>query len=286
MNKPEISLHGAVAPLFRIAARPLERADWLNIDARLEPYRAEKLRLAAERLEDVFLAEAGTEEAQGEVLSVVRNWLGTFHPWVLDVETAATEDYESLFQAALLLPDDLLIMRRDASGWRLVAGALCFPSSWRLKEKFGRLLDDIHAPVPGFEAGTRNAQLIGRMFDNMKPGQMIVRGNWSLYGDDTLFHPDEADPDVLRFGNGARAEHIYLRQERQTLFKLEDCGDILFTVDITIHPLEDLERLPEGFVIARELARQIEDLSDVELAYKGLRRERGRVLQRLHELGD
>ena len=41
-------------------------------------------------------------------------------------------------------------MRRGEDGWRLAAGSLCFPSSWSLDEKFGRPLQEIHAPVPGF----------------------------------------------------------------------------------------------------------------------------------------
>mgnify|MGYP000846223527 CR=1 FL=1 len=50
------------------------------------------------------------------------------------------------------LPED-----EGEGGWRLAAGSLCFPSSWSLVEKFGKPLQDIHAPVPGFGPGTRSA---------------------------------------------------------------------------------------------------------------------------------
>jgi hypothetical protein len=40
--------------------------------------------------------------------------------------------------AALLVQEDLILMRKGEDGWRLAAGSLCFPSSWTLTEKFGR----------------------------------------------------------------------------------------------------------------------------------------------------
>ena len=79
-------------------------------------------------------------------------------------------------------------MRRDDSGWRLAAGSLCFPSSWSLVEKFGRPLQEIHAPVPGFGPGTRPAELINRMFDGLQ-GQAVERFNWSIQADDALYQP-------------------------------------------------------------------------------------------------
>ncbi|TGQ25043.1 heme-dependent oxidative N-demethylase subunit alpha family protein, partial [Mesorhizobium sp. M4B.F.Ca.ET.214.01.1.1] len=77
-----------------------------------------------------------------------------------------------LVAASLLVQEDLILMRRDVSGWRLAAGSLCFPSSWALTEKFGKPLQQIHAPVPGFGPGTRPADLINRMFDGLQ-GQAV-----------------------------------------------------------------------------------------------------------------
>ena len=49
-----------------------------------------------------------------------------------------------------LEPDILLLMPSGESGeFRLVAGCVCFPSSWCLAEKIGRPLSVIHDPVPG-----------------------------------------------------------------------------------------------------------------------------------------
>jgi hypothetical protein len=122
------------------------------------------------------------------------------------------------------------------------------------------------------------------MFDNLRPDTPMIRWNWSLYGDDRLFHPEVAGPDERRFGEADRAEHVFLRSERQTLRRLPKSGDIIFTIKIAVDPLETLEQHSRGPEIAAALIVQLEALSDEQLAYKGMTAERGRVTARLREL--
>ena len=85
----------------------------------------------------------------------------------------------------MLVSEDLLLMRRGASGWRLAAGSLCFPGNWSLPEKFGRAMHEIHAQVPGFGAGARNAEVIARIFDKLaveNRAQAIVLARESGFG--------------------------------------------------------------------------------------------------------
>jgi hypothetical protein len=84
-----------------------------------------------------------------------------------------------LLIAASLVQEDLIIMRKGLTGWRLATGSLSFPSSWHLREKFGRPMPEIHAAVPGFGVGSRNMSVIQRMFDNLPPGQLYLRWNWT-----------------------------------------------------------------------------------------------------------
>jgi hypothetical protein len=122
------------------------------------------------------------------------------------------------------------------------------------------------------------------MFDSMQPGTVALRWNWSLYGDDALFHPQESPP--RRFGAEDRADPVYLRLERQGLTRLPVSGDILFTIRIHVDPLEVVARRPEGRRIAAALAEQLEALGTDQLAYKGLTLERERLLTRLKEIAD
>lgn len=148
----------------------------------------------------------------------------------------------------------------------------------------GRVLSDVHEPVPGFGTGTRNDQLIARMFDNARPETPMLRCNWSLYGDDRLFHPDSPGPGERRFGMGDRAENVFLRVERQTLRKLPQTGAMLFTVRIFVDPIAEIEKQPEGPRIAAALIDQLHGLDPAQLDYKGMTLERDRVIARLAEI--
>lgn len=264
--------------LFRIGARPLDPADWLLGGPDLAAALAEKARLFAQQRDAVFMAEVGSLAAQREVLDLIRAHLGL----VAEDHNQPAIDEPPLLTAARLVAEDLLLLFRDETGWRLGAAALCFPSSWVLAEKFGQPLETIHAPVPGFGPQSRNAQLIGRMFDAARPETPMLRWNWSLYGDDRLHHPDASPPQ--RFGSGPRAEPVFLRLERQTLRKLPATGAMLFTVRILLDPVSALEGDPEGPALATALIDQLAGLDPAELDYKGMTLERDRVIDRLAEI--
>lgn len=283
--------------LFTIGAKPIDTDTWIEVSDALPAYLEEKARLFATRHADVFAAADHTRAAQSEALALIADHVLTRFPQTYrrdgeDIEIVPARrrvrlDDQSLPPlriAASLVAEDLVIMRRDESGWRLVAGAVCFPSSWRLAEKVGRPIEEVHAPVPGFGAGTRGAELIARMFDGMRPGNVALRWNWSLYGDAALFHPADSPP--RRFGDGERADPVFLRVERQTLTKLPASGDILFAIGIHVDPLAALERQPEAPSIAAALIAQLEALDEAQLAYKGLTLERGRLVARLREIAE
>lgn len=250
--------------MFRIGLSPLGDAPWLERDARLPVYLAEKARLLAECRDEVFGAEAGSEAAQAEVLALISDALGV----------AVAGDEPPLITAARLIAEDLAILSHDADGWRLVAGVICFPSSWRLPDKLGKVLHAVHAPVPGFSEGTRKAGMIERIFDNLAPDQPVLRWNYSLYGDRVLHHPHlSAYP---RFGG-----EIVVRVERQVLRKLAVSGDMVFSIGVHLVPLEDLRDHPERAALVGALKAQVEALTAEELAYKGLAAEKAQILRRL-----
>ncbi len=272
---------------FTIGLKPLDPARWIEVDDNLEIYLAEKYRLYTEEGGNVLVAEPGTEAAQQEVLEMVIDHLALYFPTLARHPGLRRDDGPAggaLAQAGLLVQEDLVLMRHSPLGWRLVAASLCFPSAWNLHEKFGRPMHEIHQPVPGFGAGTRNAGLIDRMFDNLRVEQPVIRWNWSLYGDDRLYHPASDNRMKNRFGDGEIAGKVIIRLERQTLRKLPKSGDILFTIRIYNDPLEVLETHPDGSTLARSISTQVANFTDAELDYKGLAGERGRLLHRLEML--
>ncbi|RWC43636.1 MAG: DUF3445 domain-containing protein [Mesorhizobium sp.] len=292
--------------LFTIGLKPLDPANWIEIDDHLLPYLAEKHRLYAEIPERVFVEEDGTRDAQQEVLDLLGAHLMERFPETyrrtgsgIEVVGAASRLPASLADAPLakasqLIQEDLILMRRSDSdsGWRLVAGSLCFPSSWSLLEKFGKPLHDIHAPVPGFGPGTRPADLINRMFDGLQ-GQAVERYNWSIQSGDALYHPlsnlqriDRATNRPSRFPDGDIDAHAFIRVERQTLRKLPVSRDILFTIRIHLDPLAVLARHPDRAALAVSFAAQLEALDLAQLDYKGLTSDRDQLIAVLNHMAN
>lgn len=292
-DAPRHTPYDGSSKLFEIGLKPLELGDWIDVDDRLPAYLAEKDRLLATARDEVFAAEAGTEAAQAEALELLAAHLPARFPEIYRREGDAMmlpagrhvdlRETPALLTASRLVQDDLVLMRRGDGGWRLAAGCVCFPSSWQVREKFGRPVAEIHAPVPGFGPGSRPAELIARMFDNLRPDRAVIRWNWSLYGDAALAHPQA--PRHPRFGSGETADPVFLRSERQTMRKLPVSGDIVFAIKVSVDPLASLERHPNSAQIAQGLIAQLDALSEAQLAYKGMTGERERVVRRLQALG-
>lgn len=281
---------------FAIGLKQAEPRDWIELDGHLEAYLAEKDRLYGTIPEKVFVVEPETRDAQREVLDLLVAHLTERFPETYKLEggrcTIAGTDRSidvanpgdnPLVAASKLVQEDLILMRPGENGWRLAAGSLCFPSSWRLTEKFGLPIHDIHRPVPGFGPGTRMAELIARMFDKL--AVLVERFNWSIQADDDLYHPLSMLQRVARSSEtqsafpGADVDgHAFIRVERQTLRKLPISGDILFTIRIYVDPLAVLARHEDRARLAGNFAEQLMGLDREQLEYKGLAADRDRLV--------
>ncbi len=280
---------------FSVGLEPLCDADWLEPDDHFKAHLERKVELLSKVPRSVFRAEPETLAAQGEVLSLVRNHLAEHHPAKLDLAGTiaaplleagfdGSHDVPDLVRAALLAQEDLVIMRAGPDGYRIAAAALCFPSSWSLAEKFGQSMFDIHANVPGFNDGRMGA-VVSRIFQNLKPGQLVGRFNWSIYDDADLHHPqpkqiapqiDEDQADMLA--------RLFVRVERQTLRRLDGSGDILFTIKIHHDPMAALARDERRALLATGLRQQLLALEPEQLSYKGLTAHRDALAAALDSL--
>ncbi|MEI9409040.1 DUF3445 domain-containing protein [Mesorhizobium salmacidum] len=303
-RQPTHTPYDGSSKLFTIGLKPLDPANWIEVDGHLLPYLAEKRRLYDEIPARVFVEEDGTRAAQQEVLDLLGAYLPERFPdthrrsdaGVTVVGTTTHPTIPSsligapLVAASLLVQEDLILMRRGDDGWRLAAGSLCFPSSWVLTEKFGKPLQRIHQPVPGFGPGTRPADLINRMFDGLQ-GQSVERYNWSIQSGDALYHPlsnveriDRATSRPTRFLDGDVMAHAFIRVERQTLRKLPASRDVLFTIRIHLDPLAVLARHPERATLAVSFVDQLNALDQTQLDYKGLTSDRDRLTAVLNHM--
>lgn len=293
---------GSTKP-FTIALKTLDPTDWIEVDSDLPSYLAEKDRLYASVADKVFVEEADTRAAQREVLDMLVPYLLERYPetYRRDGQEIVVMDgrrvhigeaaEQPLRAASLLVPEDLILMRRGDNGWRLAAGSLCFPSSWSLGEKFGLALQDIHEPVPTFGRGTRTADIIQRIFDNLAVEQPVQRFNWSLQAGNDLYMPfsqqqriDRATNRPSKFSTDEIAAQAFIRIERQTLRKLPGSRDILFTIRIYLDPLAVLARHPEKASLASSFAGQLAVLDEAQLDYKGLTADRDRLVAVLEKM--
>lgn len=273
---------------FSIGLKPVADKPWFEIDDERAAYLAEKDRLFAQDPTAVFLAEDETAEAQSEVFAAVAQFLVDLYPeryrrtddgiLVDGVDLVSmSAGVPALHAAARLVQDDLVMMRARYGAWRLVAGSVCFPSSWSLAEKFGRRLEDVHAPVPGFGAKSRNASVINRIFDNLQPNELMWRQNWGVYDTDAVRLPTTAHDRAARL-ESVTAENLVIRVERQTLCKLPVSGDILFGIRIYRDSLADIKKSSHKNEMLSDLAAHLEGLSQDELGYKELALARDHLL--------
>ena len=130
---------------------------------------------------------------------------------------------------ARLVQEDLCILQPGPDGHVLTAGALLFPSFWRLEEKLGRSLVSIHHPVGEYDADV--ARRVQRLFDAIRPGRPLCRWNWLHYDAPWLHQPrDEEDRRT------AGPEAPWLRRERQCLLRLPRTGAVVFTIHTFVVP--------------------------------------------------
>ena len=264
---------------FTIGLEPLDPARWFEPDNNLLRDLAQKEQLFTARRSEIFQAQIDTLNSQKECWRAIADFLCAHDPAIYrrDGEYIAVhgnrigcDDEAPLLSAARLVQDDLCLMRASPEGWRLVAAALCFPSTWLLREKFGLPMGAIHTPVPGF-AGQMERR-VQRIFDALQPAAPVWRMNWSIYEDAHLRHARARSAPRRWPREGVDPEkNAFLRIERQTLTKMPISRDILFTIRIYSDPLAALARMPE---CAAALRTQLLAMDEQQLAYKNLLRER------------
>ncbi len=281
---------------FSIGLTPLDLNEWIEPDRDLGVFLSEKKALEKTHFDDIFRAAPESHDAQQETLDLLVEHLTTRHSDLYSrrgdlIEMAghsvdlSNETRPPLLRAGSLVQDDLLILRRKEDGWTLVAAHLAFPSSWSLAEKFMKPMDQIHAGVPGFQGGTRNAALINRMFDKLDVGQPVKRYNWSVTWRYALYHPRPERMAVEPTSPGVAAANAIIRIERQSLRRLPETGDLLFTVRIYLDPLKAIMEAPEGTRLAAAMAAQLEALEDDQVNYKGLAEKRRELIDCLRAVG-
>jgi hypothetical protein len=169
---------------------------------------------------------------------------------------------------------DLLVLRSPSATSQpiLMAGCVCFPSSWALDEKIGRPLDTIHGPVPTLNEQFANP--VQQFLARIKPGISWERVNWGLSRSPELNqHPSLKLP---RLDATVTLEEVWFRAEYQSLIALPKTGGVLFGIRLVIEPLTKV-RAGKDFV--EGLRRAIQTMPEPIAAYKGIAGARACLLE-------
>lgn len=273
---PAETLHDPVeAGPYRMAMglTIVPECDWFEIDALYPAEMAEKRKLLADQYTDVFAALPGSEAACAEALAMVAGALTRHHPdWFsrsgstltnhLIDETWNLNADHPLELTGRLVQEDLCIIQNAPGRPIFTAATLCFPSRWRLDEKIGRTLAEVHGPVPLY--ADRLANPVDRFMRHLRPGRIASRLNWSILDDPTLFQPGgkwRTDRnDAITAENAG--DTLFLRVERQTLRRLPDSSAILFGIRVHVYPLRR--------IASPHLAEAVRALPDAIAHYKSL----------------
>jgi dimethylamine monooxygenase subunit A len=264
---------------LKMGLRSLDLDSWIEIDDTFLPYLARKQDLLAAHYTDLYAAVPGSEAGQQEVLALLLEYLPKRFPTHYQREIGGITNLVAgerwqvaewgdrpLDLAGRLVQEDLCLMLPSQSGYILGAASLCFPLYWRLQEKLGQPIGQIHAPVPDYTA--KLARPVDGFFDRLQPQSPGYRFNWSIVDTPELFlglHRQHQMADSISAEQAG--EQLWIRVERQTLRRLPQSHAVLFTVRTYVYPLSILAQHPQA---ARGLQMAIAQIPPQMQLYKSI----------------
>lgn len=175
-----------------------------------------------------------------------------------------------------MVQDDLALMFERPDGqYYLLAGAILLAGFWRLSDKFGMPLSEIHTSgsVPQFRSKLEKGMT--NFFRRLRPEDPVLRNNYFLQVDDDLAWSHsigDEDSEEVAWSTAQKdkaIEHHYFRSERQSLRRLPRTGAVVFTIRTYFHPITEIAQ--EDYVPGR-LASAVRSWGSDVGHYKGLER--------------
>jgi hypothetical protein len=257
---------------LNMGLRSLEPQFWLEAGNDLDAQIPERIELASSVPDVVYQELPGYEGAVQELIGRIIENLKEFHDRDysftsntvrhIPTDTLVSLTCEDvLLQISTIIGEDLVVLSREDEEWKIVAGAVLFPSRWKLSEKIGKGMDAVHAPVPGYESAL--APYMTATFDKIGVGRPVWRKNWSLHSTEDLHQPTSIHEQVL-------PEDYWWRTERQTLTRSQEGEFLYFTIRNRAEPLVWIK---ENAQSALEFSKTLESFSPETIEYKGLQRD-------------
>lgn len=263
-------LDGSPAPFrWRLGLRPLDLAEWIEIDADYDRDVGLKAAYSDAHPEVVTRWMPGVEAEAQEVLEALVTHLGAGDPERFGQIDIGPGDRHPLDAAGRLVQEDLLLLVQRGTELVCGGGSVCFPNRWDLASKVGRTMAEIHAPV-----ALLNDQLgdpIDRALQRLSPARAFWRLGYGLIDTPELFQPAIRPPVPAVPASG-----YHLRVERETLRRMPRTGCVLFTIRTYLAPVTTLATGD-----AERLAEALAAMPDEVLDYKSLAGVRDAIVEHL-----
>lgn len=221
----------------RLGLHPMDERDWVVLDP--PPGHAAELDRKAALLathDDVYATDGSADDAAVEFrdlliahLTKTRRYRATDRDVHLldDDRTWSINASEPLELAGRIVTEDWCLVRPGPPP-TLAAAVVCSPNRWRLLEKIGCPVLDVHDPVPGYR------HRLGRPVDSMMAGhgRPMWRRNWSILSSPARYQPFNDGPPHPRI-----PEQVWVRSEYETFVYLPISGWWVFGIHTTVRPI-------------------------------------------------
>ena len=205
---------------------PCAPEDWLRVDDAYAAQISYRLELLEQREEAVLWLDPSALPAAQEVLAEALKILPGMGFDVSEKEVRCPDGRcveidrsHPLRTLGILVQEDICILEKRNDEHVLTGAFLCFPANWRLAEKAGRPLPDIHVPVPEYDKDI--ARRVQRLFDGVQVGRPLWRFNRLAYAEADLHKPRK------------KREHgipAFIRSERQCIIRMPQTQAVIFTI--------------------------------------------------------
>lgn len=231
--------------------RKMDFAEWIELDNEYLSFHAQKAARIPERGEKCCYTAPEALPAAYELLEELADYLPARYPTMfkrtkVGIDNLATGERfdilarplveDPMAMAARWIQEDLAIMVEGSDGvYYLKAGATLLTGFWRLQDKLGMSIDEIHfsGDVPGFKQKLQRG--MSSFFTRLQPEAPMVRNNYFMQVDGDLAWSRSIGSEDGKEGEIGwfTAEKdkpigdIHFRSERQSLRRLPKSGGVV-----------------------------------------------------------
>ena len=250
---------------FRLGTRPSD-FPWFDLASPDHDILAEKKDVFSRFPEEEIIVSQ--EEAAAPLLEETYERVGTTH---LSPDREGMRKLSTIWE-----PDTILLKRSTDKEPIMVAGSLCFVSSFDPQEKIGRGITEIHEPVP-----TLNPLLganIEKYMSRLRPDRTYERLAWGLAATtEKNMHPSH---DHKRMTKDTSLEEMTVRWEYQGFQTLPESNGVLFMLHLVTQPLTEAISEPSQ---RQAFVHQLKTMPDNIAKYKDILPVKARLIKELQK---